>query len=51
MIRNNAAYRVLIARLHQRGDLGASLVEWAIFTAIAIVVAGFVGTVIWNKVT
>jgi hypothetical protein len=51
VIRNSPAYRLLIARLHERGDLGASLVEWAIFAAIAVVVVGFVGTLIWNKVT
>lgn len=51
MVRNNSAYRVLIARLLERGDRGATLVEWAIFTAIAVVVVGFVGTIIWNKVT
>lgn len=51
MIRNKSAYRVLIARLRERGDRGASPVEWAIFAAIAVVMIGFVGTVIWNKVT
>jgi hypothetical protein len=51
VIRNSRIYRVLITRLHEGGDLGASLVEWAIFAAIAVVVVGFVGTLIWNRIT
>jgi hypothetical protein len=34
-----------------RGNPGASLVEWAIFAAIAVVVIGFVAVVIWHKIS
>ena len=33
-----------------RRDRGASAVEWAIFLAIGIVVAVFVGVLIWHEV-
>lgn len=57
MIRNNPTYNFLVAwirtrlePLRERSERGASAVEWAIIAAISVAVAGFVGTLIWNKV-
>jgi len=57
VIRNNPTYHFLVAwirtrlePLRERSERGASAVEWAIIAAISVAVAGFVGTLIWNKV-
>jgi len=57
VIRNNPTYHFLVAYVRTRlqplrdhSERGASAVEWAIIAAISVAVAGFVGTLIWNKV-
>lgn len=57
MFRNNLTYAFLVAYvrtrlepLRERSERGASAIEWAIIAAISVAVAGFVGTLIWNKV-
>jgi len=34
----------------RRGDLGASAIEWVVITAMLVLIAGGVFTILWNKI-